>query len=111
MGGGGPFWDRRRVGPATWFPARSRAGIQAFSRESPDAKSRGGNAPRPPWFRGRSFPLARFGVGGAAGRLLDYFVTHVRALIWRLSFAKCFFTIFFRKNASQIGVSTSEVIA
>ena len=39
---GGPGLDRRRLAPARWFPARSRAGIQAFSRESPDAKSRGG---------------------------------------------------------------------
>ena len=37
--------------PAGWFPARSRAGIQAFSRESPDAKSRGGGPP-PPHFYG-----------------------------------------------------------
>ena len=34
--------DPRRLAPARWVPARSRAGIQAFSRESPDAKSRGG---------------------------------------------------------------------
>ena len=40
-------WDRRRVDPARWVPARSRAGIQAFSRESPDAKSRGGGPPPP----------------------------------------------------------------
>ena len=48
---GGPGWDRRRLEPAGWFPARSRAGIQAFSRESPDAKSRGGGPP-PPHFYG-----------------------------------------------------------
>ena len=56
--------DQRRLAPARWFPARSRAGIQAFSRESPDAKSRGGWPPAPPFFRARSFPLARFGVVG-----------------------------------------------
>ena len=44
---GGPGLDRRRLAPARWFPARSRAGIQAFSRESPDAKSRGGGPPPP----------------------------------------------------------------
>ncbi len=44
-------WDQRRLAPARWFPARSRAGIQAFSRESPDAKSRGGMPP-PPLFYG-----------------------------------------------------------
>ena len=48
-------WNRRRLAPATWVPARSRAGIQAFSRESPDAKSRGGWPPAPPFFYG---PLA-----------------------------------------------------
>ena len=30
------------------FPPGPGRGIQAFSRESPDAKSRGGDAPRPP---------------------------------------------------------------
>ena len=35
-------------------------GIQAFSRESPDAKSRGGIPPAPPFFRARSLALARF---------------------------------------------------
>ncbi len=42
------------------FPPGPGRGIQAFSRESPDAKSRGGG-PRPPFFRARSLPLARFG--------------------------------------------------
>ena len=68
--------------PATWVPARSRAGIQAFSRESPDAKSRGGGPP-PPLFlepaRCHSLVLAWW---GAAGRLLGYFGAHLRALIW-----------------------------
>ncbi len=45
---GGSVQDRRRLAPARWVPARSRAGIQAFSRESPDAKSRGGRPPAPP---------------------------------------------------------------
>ncbi len=45
---GGSVQDRRRFEPARWVPARSRAGIQAFSRESPDAKSRGGRPPAPP---------------------------------------------------------------
>ena len=44
---GGAGLDRRRLAPARWVPARSRAGIQAFSRESPDAKSRGGMPPAP----------------------------------------------------------------
>ena len=102
--------DHRRLEPATWFPARSRAGDPGFLRESPDAKSRGG-CPPPPFFIARSFPLARFGVGGAAGRSLGYFATHLRALIWKLSFAKMLSSIFFPENASQIGFSIPEVIA
>ena len=88
---GGPFWDRRRLAPARWVPARSRAGSGGvlrtlwavgafpvprgarpggpacqqgphFSREM--GRRRGGQAPWTPGFRARSFPLARFGVVG-----------------------------------------------
>ena len=83
-------------------------GIQAFSRESPDAKSRGGGPP-PPRFRGRSLALARFGGCAALFRSIGYYEPHVRALIWRLSFAKMLFRIFFRENAFQIGLSIPEV--
>ena len=102
-------WDRRRLKPAAWVPARSRAGIQAFSRESPDAKSRGGVAPRPPFYKARSLALARFGGCAALFRSLGYYGAHVRALIWKLSFAKMLFSIFFPENASQIGLSIPEV--
>ena len=67
--------------------------------------------PPPPQFRARSFPLARFGVVGRSGTVVGYFDTHLRALIWGLSFAKFFFSIFFLENASQIGFSILEVIA
>ena len=53
--------------------------------------------PAPPFFIARSFPLARFGVCATLSRWRGYYGTHVRALIWRLSFIKCFFSIFFRK--------------
>ena len=102
--GAGP--DLRRGSP----PGPGR-GIQAFSRESPDAKSRGGGPPPPLVLgaaRSHSLVLAWW---GAAWRSLDYYGTHVRALIWNLSFAKCFFSIFFQKNASQIGLSIPEGIA
>ncbi len=66
LGGGGPFWDQRRLAPATWFPCPVPGGIQAFSRESPDAKKSRGVTPRPP-FKARSLALARFGVVGRAG--------------------------------------------
>ena len=78
---GGSVGNRRRVDPATWVPARSRAGIQAFSRESPDAKSRGGGPP-PPHFMTRSLALARFGGCGALFRLWGYYGAHLRTLIW-----------------------------
>ena len=39
-------------------------GSRLSLRESPDAKSRGGWPPAPPFFMARSFPLARFGVVG-----------------------------------------------
>ena len=64
---GGSVGNRRRVDPATWVPARSRAGIQAFSRESPDAKSRGGMPPAPPGLgaaRSHSLVLAWWGAAG-----------------------------------------------
>ena len=108
---GGPGLDWRRLAPARWVPARSRAGIQAFSRESPDAKSRGGGPP-PPLFLwpARSHSLV-LGLGDALFRLCAYFEPHVRALIWGLPFAKFFFSIFFLENAFQIGLSIPDVTA
>ena len=58
----------------------------------------GGGPPPPPFFRARSFPLARFGGGGTLSRWWGYFGTHLRTLIWKLSFAKMLFQhIFSRK--------------
>ena len=71
-----------------------------------------GGCPPPPLGLGaahcRSLVLAWW---GAAGRSLGYFVTHVRALIWKLSFAKMLSNIFPPENASQIGFRIPEVIA
>ena len=86
-------------------------GSRLSLRESPDAKSRGGMPPAPPGFRGRSFPLARFGGCGASFRWMGYSEPHVRALIWELSFAKMLSSIFPLENASQIGLSIPEEIA
>ena len=61
-------------------------GIQAFSRESPDAKSRGGWPPAPPFLMARSLPLARFGGCGTLFRWWGYYEPHVRALIWSAFF-------------------------
>ncbi len=63
------------------FPPGPGRGIQAFSRESPDAKSRGGGPP-PPHFMTRSLALARFGGCGALFRLWGYYGAHLRTLIW-----------------------------
>ena len=94
---GGPV--RTIAGPdlQRGFPPGPGRGSRLSLGESPDAKSRGG-CPRPAgWFRARSFPLARFGGCAALFRSLGYFVTHVRALIWKLSFAKMLCSIFFSK--------------
>ena len=108
---GGSFWTGAGWALRRGSPPGPGRGIQAFSRESPDAKSRGGGPPPPLVLgaaRSHSLVLAWW---GAAGRWLGYFDTHVCALIWNLSFAKCFFSIFFQKNASQIGLSIPEGIA
>ena len=99
------WWDTLSRSPG---PGR---GIQAFSRESPDAKSRGGMPPAPPGLGPaccRSLVLA---LGSAAERSLGYFGAYVRALIWKLSFAKMLSSIFFLENASQIDFSIPEEIA
>ena len=70
-----------------------------------------GGGPPPPCFMARSFPLARFGGCATLFRSWGYYGAHVRALIWGLSFAKFFFSIFFPENASQIGLRISEEIA
>ena len=108
---GGPFWNRRRLAPARWFPARSRAGIQAFSRESPDAKSRGGMPPAPPFFRARSFPLARFGVVGRSGAVVGLLRGPCTCPDLETFFHKMLFQHIFPENASQIGVRISDEIA
>ena len=54
--------DQRRFAPATWVPARLRAGAR-LSPEKAGGKSAGGCAPWTPGFYGRSFPLAGFCVG------------------------------------------------
>ena len=100
-------------------------GSPAFSGES-RRKERRGLRPLDPRFMTRSFPLARFGVGchivpvvrlfrgpctcpdlGTFFRKMlsslffpenaPHFGAHVRALIWELSFAKCFPAYFSRK--------------
>ena len=77
---GGWFrWNQRRSRPAAWVPARSRAGDPGFSEKARTQESR--DAPAP-WVRGRSFPLARFGVGRRIVRSWGYYGAHLRALIW-----------------------------
>ena len=133
-------WDRRRVGPARWVPARGRAGgrwgtaypsggrgcFGASGRSAPGApptrrgspflprngeKEGRGQAPWTPGFIARLLPLARFGVCATLSRSWGYFAAHLRTLIWGLSFIKCFFSIFSPENASQIGFGIPEEIA
>jgi len=59
----------------------------------------------------RSLSLARFGGCAALFRSWGYYGTYLHALIWKLSFAKMLFIIFFSENASQIGLRISEEIA
>ena len=86
-------------------------GSPAFSGES-RRKERRGLCPLDPLLlwpaRWHSLVLAWW---GAAGRWLGYFGAHVRALIWKLSFAKMLSSIFSLENASQIGLSIPEGIA
>ena len=70
-----------------------------------------GQAPWTPGFMARLLPLARFGVCATLSRWRGYYGTHVCALIWRLSFIKCFFSIFFPESAFQIGLRIPEEIA
>ena len=82
-----------------------------FLQRKPEERAPGAMPPGPPFLwpaRWHSLVLAWW---GAAGRLLGYFGAHLRALIWELSFAKCFLSIFSRKNASQISLSIPKVIA
>src|SRR5699024_7534578 len=82
-----------------------------FLRRKPEERAPGAAPPGPPSFMARSLALARFGGGVALFRWMGYYGTHVRALIWRLSFAKMLFSIFFSENAAQIGLRISEEIA
>ena len=104
------FWTSAGPDLRGGSPPGPGRGIQAFSRESPDAKSRGGMPPAPPGLGPaccRSLVLA---LGSAAERSLGYFGAYVRALIWKLSFAKMLSSIFFLENASQIDFSIPEEI-
>ena len=102
-----------RGAPARWgtaYPSGGRGFSDASGRSAPGGpptrrgspflprngeKEGRGQAPWTPFFRARSLALARFGGCGALFRSLGYFVPHVRALIWKLSFAKMLSSIFF----------------
>ena len=103
--------DRRRLEPARWVPRPVPGGGSRLSLEKARTQRVAGGPPAPPFFRGRSFPLARFGVVGRRGTIVVFICNHFRALIWGLSFGKILFSIFSLENASQIGFSILEVIA
>ena len=86
-------------------------GSPAFSGESRRKERRGLCPLDPRFFMARSLSLARFGGCAALFRSWGYYGTYLHALIWKLSFAKMLFIIFFSENASQIGLRISEEIA
>ena len=69
-----------------------------FLRRKPEERAPGA-VPLDPQLHGplatRSLVLAWW---GAAKWSIGYYEPHVRTLIWRLSFAKCFFSIFFHSK-------------
>ena len=118
---------QRGAAPQRWLPRRPPNGYAApcrpwqvvplgppqvstckvVSRPAP-----GGGGPPPPLFlwpaRCRSLVL---GLGATLFRSRGYYGTHLRTLIWELSFAKMLFSIFFLENASQIGFRIPGVTA
>ena len=104
------FLDRRRVGPATWVPARLRAGAR-LSPEKAGGKSAGGVAPWTPFFMARSFPLAGFGVVGRSGAVVGLLRCPCTCPDLETFFRKMLSSIFSLENASQIGLSIPEGIA
>ena len=78
---------------------RSAPGAPPARRGSPFLPRNGekegrGQAPWTPSFMARLLPLARFGVCATLSRSWGYFAAHLRTLIWRLSFIKCFSAYF-----------------
>ena len=107
-----PFgWSRllRGLGAQRPVAPPTRRGSPCLPRNG--EKEGRGSAPGPRVFMARLLPLARFGVCATLSRWRGYYGTHVRALIWRLSFIKCIFSIFFPENAFQIGLRIPEEIA
>ena len=124
-----PFWfggSRERlcrIGRWSGFGPAQVQTCEVGSRPVPGGGSRlslekartqrvAGEGPRPPFFlwpaRSHSLVLAWW---GAAGRWWGYYGAHVRALIWKLSFAKMLSSIFSLENASQIGLGIPEETA
>ena len=64
------------------FPPGPGRGIQAFSRESPDAKSRGGWPPAPLGLGPARWHSLVLGLGVTLFQSWGYYGAHVRALIW-----------------------------
>ena len=106
VGGTGAGWNLRRG-----FPPGPGRGIQDFSRESLDAKSRGGWPPAPPSFMARSLALARFGVVGRSEAVVGLFRNPCTCPDLETFFRKMLFEHISRKNASQIGFRIPEGIA
>ena len=110
LSAGGAFWTGAGWALQRGFPPDSGR-EPGFLRRKPEERAPGALPPGPPFLwpaRSHSLVLAWW---GAAGRLWGYYEAHVRALIWKLSFAKMLSSIFSLENASQIGLGIPEETA
>ena len=110
LSAGGAFWTGAGWALRRGFPPDSGR-EPGFLRRKPEERAPGALPPGPPFLwpaRSHSLVLAWW---GAAGRLWGYYEAHVRALIWKLSFAKMLSSIFSLENASQIGLGIPEETA
>ena len=62
-----------QVRPCEVVPRPVPGGGSRLSLEKARTQRVAGDAPRPPWFMARSFPLARFGVVGRSGAVVGLF--------------------------------------
>ncbi len=107
--GRGSGLDQRRLEPARWVPARSRAGVPISCEEM--GRKKPGVPPGPPFFKARSLLAARFGVVGRSGAVVGLFRSPSTCPDLGTFFRKMLFEYIFPKNASQISLSIPKVIA
>ena len=108
---GGWFrWNQRRSRPATWVPARLRAGAR-LSPEKAGGKSAGGLAPWTPFFYGPLVGTRSFWRLCRIVPVVGLFRNPSTCPDLETFFPKNAFQHIFLENASQIGLSIPEGIA